>query len=167
MQSINNKISDSTILALIRENNLSGWEQLYDKYGPVMYGIISTHTSDKTLAEEILIKLFLRLKQKEFILKLSFSLCVYLVRYTYINTKEELKIRGINSSETPIRANSILETLCSQSITTKQVAANLKISEQQVIQNLHKEFLSLRSQPSQTITTVKAYSEGEHRAISL
>lgn len=151
MESVANQISDSTILTLIRENNLKGWEQLYDKYGPVMYGIICAHTSDKGLAEEIFIKLFISLKQEEIPLKFNLALRICLLRYTHLNTTQGLKIRGINSTEPRIRTNSILHTFCSQSITTKQVAANFKISEQEVTQNLHKDFLTLRSQnqPSQ------------------
>lgn len=164
MESVANQISDSTILTLIRENNLKGWEQLYDKYGSLMYGTICTHTIDNNLIDEIFIKLFIRLKQDEILLKIKFALCACLLRYTYLNTKQELKIRGINSTEFPISANCILHTFCSQSITPKKIAADLKISDQEVRQNLHKEFLSLRSQNYrlQNIVTAKAYSQGGH-----
>ena len=65
MNSTVTKISDTIILNLIRENNLKGWELLYDKYAPVMYGVICTYTTDKVLAEEILIGLFIRLKDEQ------------------------------------------------------------------------------------------------------
>lgn len=146
MEVVTNQISDSTILSLITENNLKGWEQLYDKYCSVMYGIISTHTSDKNLAEKIFIKLFISLKQEGILLKIKFALCACLLRYTYLNTRKELRIRGIISTESRIRENSVLHIFCSQSITTKQVAENFKLSEQEVRQNLRKEFLKLRSQ---------------------
>ena len=169
MESVANQISDSTILTLIRENNLKGWEQLYDKYGSLMYGTICTHTTDNNLIEEIFIKLFIRLKQEEILLKIKFALCACLLRYTYLNTRQELKIRGINSTESRVRANCVLHTFCSQSITPKKIVANLKISDQEVRQNLHKEFLSLRSQNYrlQNIVTAKAYLQGEHGILTI
>jgi len=144
MRSVTNQIADLNILLLIRENNLSGWEQLYDKYAPIMYGVICTYTTDKRLADKVLIDLFFRLKEDEMLLKGNFTLSVFILRYTHTNTKLELKKRGIYYTESPFEINFIIHTLFSQSLNIGGVAANLKMSESEVKINLRKEFLTLR-----------------------
>jgi len=146
MESVANQISDLNILSLIRENNLRGWEQLYDKYAPVMYGVICIYTTDKSLADKIFIDLFIRLKDEEVLQKIHFTLSVFILRYIHTNTRKELKKWGINYTKPLIEANSIMHSLCSQSITIKRVAANFKMSENEVRKSLRKEFLVLRSQ---------------------
>ena len=101
MESVANQIPDSNILSLIREKNLRGRELLYDKYAPVMYGIICTHTADKSMADEILIDLFIRLKNEAVVQKISFTLCVCILRYAYNNIRKELKKRRINYTIRP------------------------------------------------------------------
>ena len=145
MESVANQISDSTILNLIRENNLKGWNLLYDKYTSMMYGIIYTHKDDKGLADEILINLFIRLKEEQMLLRINFALCVCIPYHTYSNAEQELKRRGINCTESPFMGNSILHIFNSQYTAIKKVAAKFKISKKKVKQNLHKEFLILRS----------------------
>ena len=114
MESVANQISDSTILNLIRENNLKGWNLLYDKYTSMMYGIIYTHKDDKGLADEILINLFIRLKEEQMLLRINFALCVCIPYHTYSNAEQELKRRGINCTESPFMGNSILHIFNSQ-----------------------------------------------------
>ena len=70
-----------------------------------MYGVIYAHTGDNILADEVFMKLFIRLKQKEILLKIDFALCVCILRYTYYNTREELKRRGISYTERPLMGN--------------------------------------------------------------
>ena len=153
MENVTNQILDSTILSLIREKNLTGWEQLYDKYAPIMYGIICTYTIDKSISDKIFINLFMRLKDEEILLKVNFTLCVFILRYTYTNTRKELKKWGIYYTESPFDTNSIIYILCSQSITLKRVASNLKMSETEVKKNLHKEFLTFRSENQKAQST--------------
>ena len=145
MESVANQISDSTILNLIRENNLKGWNLLYDKYTSMMYGIIYTHNDDKGLADEILINLFIRLKEEQMLLRINFALCLCIPHHTYSIAEQELKRRGINCTESPFMGNSILHIFNSQYTAIKKVAAKFKISKKKVKQNLHKEFLILRS----------------------
>jgi len=160
MKSTRTPISDAAILNLICANDLRGWEQLYDKYAPVMYGVICVHISDKGVAEEILIKLFTNLKHERILFNVDFALSVCILRYTYCNTWKELKRRGIAYSESPVMSNSMLDIFCTQYITIAQVAAKLNISKKEVKQNLHIETLILRSkyrytQPTQQQETHK------------
>lgn len=154
MQHIPNLIPDLTIVSLIKENNLKGWELLYDKYAPVIYGAICTHTADKHLSDEILKIIFIRLKSEEMLQKTDFALCIYILRYTYTSTRAELKRRGINYTENPILGNSILHIFCSQQTTVKQVSEKLQLSKTEVKEILHKEFLSFRAKNQHTIAGV-------------
>ena len=54
-----NVIDDAIIVMLLKQNISKGWEQLYDKYAPMMYGAILRIVDDKELADEILIRLFI------------------------------------------------------------------------------------------------------------
>ena len=146
MNSTVTKISDKIILNLIRENNLKGWELLYDKYAAVMYGIICTYTADKELAEEILTGLFIRLKDEQRLIKVNVALCACILRYTYTNAREELKKRGINYTEIPNMMSSLLHIFCSQYTTIKKVSTELKVSELEVKQQLQKEIFMLHPQ---------------------
>ena len=146
MQTFIKHMSDAAILSLIAENSLEGWEHLYDKYAPVMYGIICNYTNNKFLAEDILIKLFVQLNDQESTLKINFALRAYIMRYTHSYTREELKNRDIKYTTSPGKENSILHIFCSQFTTLKEVAANLGITKEQTKKNLHSEFLLLRSQ---------------------
>lgn len=146
MDGVANQISDLNILSLVRENNLTGWEQLYDKYAPIMYSVICTYTTDMGLADKILINLFLRLKDEKIFLKMNFTLCVFILSYTFTNTRKELKKRGIYYTESPFEVNLIIHTLFSKTLNIGAVAANLKMSEIEVTQNLLNEFLTFRSQ---------------------
>ena len=141
MQSVANKISDSTTVVFIRENNLRGLNKSYNKYAPVIYGVIFTHTADKSVAAWIIIQLFVHLNQAKIFLKINFSLCVSMIKYTHIYLRQKLKIRGINFTVSLIEATSLIQTFCFQLTTIKQESSKLKISKKEVTQYLYKEFL--------------------------
>ena len=58
----------STLSDFIHDkNNISTWEQVYDKYAPMMYGTIINMTHDEKMAGDILQEVFLDLKKKDII----------------------------------------------------------------------------------------------------
>ncbi|MEP6846169.1 MAG: hypothetical protein ABI861_09200 [Panacibacter sp.] len=65
-------VSDQYILFMLAENNLKSWENLYDKYAPVMYAVICNLTDNKAVAAEILTEAFMQVKQKQILLKSIF-----------------------------------------------------------------------------------------------
>ena len=97
------------------------------------------------LAEEILIVLFIRLKDEQRLIKIDVALCACLLRYTYTNAREELKKRGINYTEIPNMMSTLLHIFCSQYTTVKKVSEKLKVSEIEVQQQLKREIFMLRS----------------------
>ncbi len=160
MTSTVSQISDTIILSLIRENNLVGWELLYDKYAAVLYGVICAHTADKAVAEQILTSLFIGLKQGQLLLKVNVALCACLLRYAHTNAREEFKKRGINYTEYPNTKNPILDLLCSQHTTIKKISAQLKLSKTEVKRHLQNEFFMLR--PKNEVATVTRQQEGDN-----
>ena len=88
-------ISDTEILALIAENDIEGWQLLYDKYAPIIYGIICSITDNKTIAEEIFVQAFLKIKRNNIVLNTDVSICICLVQYTYTFAKEKLQQKGL------------------------------------------------------------------------
>ena len=91
---------DDQILALIKQNEPSGWEYLYDKFAPVIYGIILQKTQDKKVAEKILIKYFLHLKHLKFLD--GISLCLQIVKDAHIFCNNYLHKKTSISTVHPI-----------------------------------------------------------------
>ncbi len=131
---------------MIAENNLEAWRHIYDKYAPAMYGVICGLTDDRTLTEEIFTEAFLQLKEKQILSKVSYSLCLCLLRHTHVFARQQLKERGITLSKSPMEETSLIKILCSQHITIKEIASIFKITEQEAKKKLHLEFLELRQQ---------------------
>jgi hypothetical protein len=161
MQSVSNKISDSTTLIFTRENNLNGLNKSCNKYATVMYGVIITHTAVKSVAAGIVIQLFIHLNQADIFLKINFSLYVSMIRYRQINLRQKLKIRGINFTVSLIEETSLFQTFCFQLITIKQVTLKLKVYKKEVTQYLHKEFLipDFKNKDTQQLQQEEAYKE--------
>ena len=144
------KISDQNILSMIAENNLKGWENLYDKYAPSMYGIICNLTSDRVIAEIILKETFLQLKLEEIFSKVTYALCPCLLRHTHTFAKQQLKERGQSPNQL-MEETSIIDILCSQNISLKEVAFKFNITEAEAMKNLRTESLELKNQKKQKV----------------
>ena len=95
MSSNNHTVSNAEILLLIAQNNDSGWSHLYDKYAPIMYGVILKVTDNDNIANEILIRAFILLKQQNKFSAFTNNLCVSLIKHTYDTAVHILKHRQI------------------------------------------------------------------------
>jgi len=77
--------TDIDIISLLKAGAYEGWEHLYNKYSPLMYGTIMREVNfDKPAAEAMLVKIFLDLKHSKFFGTIgtqSLSLC--LVQHCY------------------------------------------------------------------------------------
>lgn len=135
-------ISDQHILSLFAENNPAGWEVLYDKYAPAMYGIIYNLTKNKTIAEEIFTAAFLQLKEKRFFSDIKNTFCPLLLRYTYNFTIRQLKRFGINPkySNSP-EENKLTYLLYTRCNSLKEAASALNITVEEAKRKLHFEFI--------------------------
>lgn len=96
MLSQHSNVSDAEILLKTVQNDAVGWGQLYDKFAPIMYGVILRITTDKTIADAILVDAFIQLKnQKTFEGMKMQGVCLWLLKHTYATTIDYLRIKKI------------------------------------------------------------------------
>ena len=101
---------------MIAQEQVKGWEYLYDKYSSSMYGIIYTLLKNKNIAEDIFVNLFLHLKENmDILITQNEKLCTFLMQETLAFVRNDLKIKGLgvdtNSlSETP----KLIQLLCAK-----------------------------------------------------
>lgn len=139
--------SDAEMLAMMQHNNALVWECLYDKYAAAMYGVTLRLTDDETLAEEILVQVFVRLKTSEILLESEKSLCLNLLQHTYLTAKEILKHHDIPTVHR--EASSMLDCLVYKSHSIAETAAVHALTPAEVKQKLRSELKTIRSQYSQ------------------
>ena len=88
--------ADNKLKNLLKMNNSSAWNTLYDTYAALMYGNILNITKNKNLAEEIFITAFVRLKKDNKLVPVQCSISLYLCAYVkkialeHMNTKISL-----------------------------------------------------------------------------
>lgn len=82
-------IKDTTQLSLA-ENKYKTWESIYDRYAPLIYGIIYRLTGAEVIAENILIKCFFHLKEKQIISTDQPVILPSVLRSTYRFTLQQL-----------------------------------------------------------------------------
>ncbi len=139
----NESISDQNILSLIGENNLEAWGHLYDKYAPVMFGIVYHLTDDRIVAEEIFKEVFIRLKEDKILSKYKYVLCTYLVRHTNRFTRHQLMKRGLICTQDNKDETSLISILYTQHITMKEAAFQFNFTEEEAKLKLRLEFSAL------------------------
>ena len=90
-----NSVADNSVISLLQTCNPFGWEQLYDKYAPVIYGSILKIITDKEMANQIFEECFISLKKTDIISQTKKSLPLFLLQHTYSFTVNYLKNKGI------------------------------------------------------------------------
>ncbi len=140
-------LSGSQIIDMLQENDPLTWRHLYDKYASVMYGLICNLTEDKLLAEEILKKAFIELKQKQVLSKIKYALLPIILRYTHSYTTEYLKNISITKKtfHPPIETE-LIHLFTTQCSSLKEAAYMLHITEKEIKKRLQVEFQNLSMQ---------------------
>ena len=125
----------------------AAWGYFYEEYAPAMYGIIFNLKSDRAIAEAILTEAFDLLKERGLLERMQPAVWPCLLRFTYNFAAKRLKERQIKPdlSKQPIDGNLIM-LLCTHCGTIAEAAAMLNMTEPEVHQKLHNEFLRLRHQ---------------------
>lgn len=138
------------MLHVSSKNMPSKWEAVYDKYCPSIYGMICKLTTDKNLADKILVSVFLKIKAQNIINSEAFarSPMICLLRYTY---KSAIKYLSEKGEQISIDANSstpfqILWMICTQCEDLKTLSVQLGISEADARKRLFVEFSLLNMQ---------------------
>ena len=88
-------VSDNNILLQIKNGDILGWEQLYDKYATHMLTMICKLTATKEKGEEILIELFTAKKFETFLNTLDSKLVFHLGKYAFTYAAVALKDQGL------------------------------------------------------------------------
>lgn len=147
--------SDSEILDLIAQENNLAFEYLYDKYAAMMYGAILRVTSNKKVAEKILIQSFAGLKKNKTLFESKKALCIILLHYTHATALEILAKKEIILKRKDKTAETfpILSSLIFQPLSLKDVAAMHMLTEEESKRMLRLEVnqlrVSIRQQQSQ------------------
>lgn len=95
MTSSSKPTTDSTVMYMLHTSNLSGWDQLYDKYAPIIYGSIVKIIPDKKMANQIFQECFINLKKTDLLTQSKKSLPLFLIQHTYRFTFFYLKAKGM------------------------------------------------------------------------
>ncbi|MDZ4708119.1 MAG: hypothetical protein SH818_06910 [Saprospiraceae bacterium] len=122
------------------------WEQVYQKYAPLIYGIILNMTGDKRIASEIFKDAFVGLKRKKILSRNHITLCQTLLRHAHKLTLKYLQLRGrVQANSSPFHSKfRLLNLLYCELISAKEVAQKLNMTEQEILLNLRMEFNQLR-----------------------
>lgn len=88
--------TDKQILARIKNNDITAWDDLYEKYSPIMLGAISIFTRDEILAEKLLMDTWLELREQNALTRSNLKLSLYLYIFSFSYTLNKLKAQGIN-----------------------------------------------------------------------
>jgi hypothetical protein len=92
-------IADTAIISLLHNNNPEGWECLYDKYAPILFGAIFRIIPNKKKAKNLLMKSFIALKDTALVTQTNKSLLQFLLHHTYSFCIKQLSVQDINLLE--------------------------------------------------------------------
>ncbi len=121
--------------------NSATWSQLYDRYAPMMYGVLLQMTASDRLAENILQQVFVALHQAVMPQQLNAVLCL---RHTYKVALQYLKTHSISIvQQNPFNAQYPNINLFYIETTT---ALHTAAEEEPVVKQLREEIKNLRQQ---------------------
>lgn len=111
-----NSKSDNKIVSMIANEQVKGWEYLYDKYSSFMFGIVYVLSNNKNIAEDIFFLLFLHLKEdREILIRQTFRLCPFLMQDTFTFVKNELKRKGLEPDTSALGDTpKLIQLLCAK-----------------------------------------------------
>ena len=116
---------------------MPGFENIYDTYSPMMYGIALKVSTNKKDAEQILISTFQKIQQQNFIEKKHVSLSIALIKMT-VETAHELKEKNmitLNQQDSTemlhqvLFQNHCIESICKLNKITRQAALKKMAAE--------------------------------------
>lgn len=132
---------------LMEQNNAITWDQVYRKYGSMMYGLILTMAGDENLAAKILQESFLGLKNKKIVSRNHTLLCQNLLRCAYTTTLQHLAAKRLAPSTTqPFGENyPLINLLYFDLVSVKDAALKLNRTEQDIFLGIRLEFKQFRT----------------------
>lgn len=120
------------------------WENLYNKYAMLMYGIIYNLTDDRKIVEEIFKDAFSHLKENQIPSKPGYTLCTYVLRHTHGCALQHLLRHEIQPKVTnPPEASKLIHLLCTDCNVSHKVASILNITIHDLKEKLRSTYLEL------------------------
>ena len=136
-------MSNSQKILTFSEVSSQNVEQIYDKYAPIIYGIISSLTDNVIVSEKIFTAIFLKVKDN--ILDFNVNGTVYpnLMRFTYDFVIQQLVHYGINPQvDNLAKDNRLTSLLCTRYESLHDMASSLNISRDEAKKYIRKECLA-------------------------
>lgn len=140
--------ADLFLSILPEHHNEIVWEQVYQKYAPLIFGVILNMTGEKRIAVEIFKEAFMDLKRKRIFSRADIALCQSLLRQAYKLTLKYLELRGRSPhQDSPFHSRfRLLNLLYFDLVSTREAAQKLNMDEQDILVQLRMEIQQLRKQ---------------------
>lgn len=118
-------------------------EEIYDKYAPVIYGIISSLTDDVFVCEKIFTDVFFKVKDNFSDFKSNGTVYPHLMRFTYNFTIQQLAQHGVSPKvDSSQKDNKLTHLLCTRYDSIQDITSTLSISNDEARKNIRQEYLS-------------------------
>ncbi|MEO6838467.1 MAG: hypothetical protein ABI261_02765 [Ginsengibacter sp.] len=101
---------------MIAQEQVKGWEYLYDKYSSSIYGVIYLLSRIEIIAEDIFFDLFVHLKnEREILITHKAMLCHFLMQETFTFAINEIKSKGLEPHKNGMEDKpKLLKLLCAK-----------------------------------------------------
>ena len=147
-------ILDKEIIALLSKKNDTAWKLLYEKYAPMMYGIILEMTGNAEMAEKILNETFRELKEKKKLLQVHTAICHRLLMHAYRMALRHLTAHDLSPVKCDQRNKKypLTKLLCFEGATLKDAAASSGLDESEAFKKLQTELSTMHAHFVQRVT---------------
>ena len=142
-------------------NQHNQWESLYDKYSPIMYGLILKLIPEEKIALKILEGAFVQLKTKNIIDNDNYVQCSCILKNTYNYAIVELKSRNIIPQTEAIVRDTLIHIMCTGPIAINRSGAGKSLNESEFRKNLRAEIMLLRNKKSKKLSTINNLNKAE------
>jgi hypothetical protein len=145
--SLTHSVSNTHRPSRFSEKSSQNIEQIYDKYAPVIYGIINSLTDNVMICETIFTDIFLKIKDNLSDFKMDGNVCPRLMRYTYTYTVQRLMDYGISPKvNITHRENKLMNLFCTAYESLDEMASSLKIPTNEIRKSVRKEYSTYNQQ---------------------
>ena len=149
VSSLQSTVSNNQILTTVSENSLVYVEQIYDKYGPSIYRIISTLTDDSDISERIFTDTILKIKDNFSTFFVNGTIYPNLMRFTYSFAVQQLIHYGVSPKiDNSAKNDDLTYLLFTRYESLQEVTSSLKISQDEARKILRKEYLNFKLKTS-------------------
>jgi hypothetical protein len=133
------------VVSMFKKYDHNTFENFYNKYSAVMYGVINSIAPNKSVADQILIDAFLDIKENNLFIDSKENHYINILKYTFNFSIKQLMLLGVVRKECEyfLRHN-IMHLLCTTCTSIKEVASLLEVSEAETIKQLQLEMLTFR-----------------------